>query len=189
MAGTDEEEIGERSAIKVAAIRLPWIAISLVGGLTSASIIGAFKDTLGKLLALAFFIPIITAMGGNVGVQSASITVRGIAIGEITYKGLWNRLLREMRVAFVMGFICGIIVGAIASSWQDNPMLGLVVGTAMFTAIAMAATMGTLVPLLFQRIGADPAIATGPFVTMSNDITGIIIYFLVASLMFKWLGG
>ncbi len=189
MAGTGEEEIGERSALRVAAIRLPWIAISLIGGLTSASIIGAFRDTLGRLLSLAFFIPIITAMGGNVGVQSASITVRGIAIGEITYQKLWKRILREVRVAFIMGIICGTTVGAIASSWQNNPMLGVVVGTAMFTAIAMAATMGTVVPLLFQRIGADPAIATGPFVTMSNDITGIIIYFLVASLMFKWLEG
>jgi len=188
MAGTDEEEIGERSALRVAAIRLPWIAVSLVGGLTSASIIGAFRDTLGKLLSLAFFIPIITAMGGNVGVQSASITVRGIAIGELSYQRLWKRLLREVRVALIMGFICGTTVGAIASSWQENPMLGLVVGIAMFTAITVAATMGTLVPLLFQRLGADPAIATGPFVTMSNDITGIIIYFLIASLMFRWFG-
>ncbi|HID96428.1 MAG TPA: magnesium transporter [Candidatus Latescibacteria bacterium] len=187
MAGTTEDEITERSSLKIAGIRLPWIITSLVGGIVSASILSSFKETLGQLLALAFFIPVITAMGGNIGVQSASITVRGIALGDINPAKISLRLLREGRVGLVMGFICGSVIGIVALAWEGSPVLGIVVGTAMFCAINVAAIMGTLVPLIFKRIGVDPAIATGPFVTMSNDITGLLIYFGMATLMLRWL--
>ena len=180
MAGTGDEAIREESAFRIAGIRLPWILTSLFGGLVSGSVIRAFKGTLGQALSLAIFIPIITAMGGNIGIQSASITVRGLALGQIEAFELWKRVLRELRVGVVMGLVCGGGVGLIALFWQGNPALGFVVGAAMLSAITVAATMGTFVPVIFKKLNIDPAIATGPFVTTSNDIIGLIIYFSIA---------
>ena len=187
MAGTGDEAIREDSAFRVAGVRLPWILISLIGGVLSGSVIGAFRGTLSSFLPLAIFIPIITAMGGNIGIQSASLTVRGLAMGEIGAYEIWKRLFRELRVGIVMGLVCGGSVGLIALFWESNAALGIVVGVAMASAITVAATMGTFVPVAFKKLGIDPAIATGPFVTMSNDVIGLIIYFGIATAMRDWL--
>lgn len=181
MAGTGDEAIREASVFRIAGIRLPWILTSLFGGLLSGSVIRVFKGTLGQVLSLAIFIPVITAMGGNIGIQSASITVRGLALGQIELFELWKRLFRELRVGVVMGLLCGGGVGIIALLWQGNPALGLVVGVAMLSAITVAATMGALVPVIFKKLNIDPAIAAGPFVTTSNDIIGLLIYFSIAT--------
>ena len=188
MVGTDEEEIGETSALRVAGWRLPWIITSLCGGILSGVIISRFEETLGPLLALAFFIPVITAMGGNIGLQSSSMTVRGLATGEIDTHHMARRLLRELRIGILMGIICGGSVGAVVYFWLQNGMLGIIVGSAMFCAITVAATLGILVPIFFNRLKVDPALASGPFVTMSNDITGLVIYFGLATLLLKWTG-
>lgn len=188
MAGTDDEEIGETSALKVAGWRLPWIITSLCGGILSGTIISHFKETLGPLLALAFFIPVITAMGGNIGLQSSSMTVRGLATGEIDTHHLRRRLWRELRIGVLMGAICGGAVGTVAYIWLRNGLLGIIVGGAMFCAVTVAASLGILVPVFFDRLEVDPALASGPFVTMSNDITGLVIYFGLAALLLKWAG-
>ncbi|MFH1008372.1 MAG: magnesium transporter [Candidatus Latescibacterota bacterium] len=187
MAGTGDESIREDSAFRIAGVRLPWILISLIGGVLSGSVIGMFRGTLSSFLPLAIFIPIITAMGGNIGIQSAALTVRGLALGEIDAYEIWKRIFRELRVGVVMGVVCGGSVGLIALFWESNAALGIVVGVAMFAAIAVATTMGTFAPIVFRRLGIDPAIATGPFVTMSNDIIGLIIYFGIATAMRNWL--
>jgi len=188
MAGTTDEEIRQDSALRIAGIRLPWIVISLISGILSGTIISQFRSTLGSLLALAFFIPVITAMGGNIGIQSSAIVVRGLATGEIGLFRIAQRLLREVRIGLIMGVMCGVVVGMVALIWQDHPVLGLIVGSAMVVAITVAATMGALVPLLFKKLNIDPAIATGPFVTMSNDIVGLFIYFGMAFLLLRLLG-
>jgi magnesium transporter len=188
MAGTTDEEIRQDSALRIASLRLPWIIISLFGGIISGTIISHFGMALESLLALAFFIPVITAMGGNIGIQSSAIVVRGLATGEIGLLRVARRLFREARIGLLMGVICGGIVGMVAFVWQGNPLLGVIVGSAMLSAITVAATMGALVPLLFKRINIDPAIATGPFVTMTNDIVGLFIYFGLAVLLLKLLG-
>jgi magnesium transporter len=188
MAGTTDEEIRQDSALRIASLRLPWIVISLLGGILSGTIISRFRITLGSLLALAFFIPVITAMGGNIGIQSSTIVVRGLATGEIGLLRVARRILREVRVGLLMGVMCGGIVGLVAFVWQGNPLLGVIVGSAMLSAITVAATMGALVPLIFKKINIDPAIATGPFVTMTNDIVGLFIYFGLAVMLLKLLG-
>jgi magnesium transporter len=188
MAGTTDEEIRHDSALRIASIRLPWIVISLMGGILSGTIISHFRGTLGSLLALAFFIPVITAMGGNIGIQSSAIVVRGLATGEVGLFHIASRLLREARIGLLMGLMCGGVVGLVAFIWQGNPILGVIVGSAMLSAITVAATMGALVPLLFKKLNIDPAIATGPFVTMSNDIVGLFIYFGLAFLLLRLLG-
>ena len=187
MAGTGDEAIREDSTFRIAGVRLPWILTSLIGGVLSGSVIGKFRGTLSSFLPLAIFIPIITAMGGNIGVQSASLTVRGLALGEIDTYEVWKRLFREFRVGVVMGLVCGGSVGLIALFWESNAALGMVVGVAMLAAITVAATMGTFVPIVFKKLNIDPAIATGPFVTMSNDIIGLMIYFGIATMMRDWL--
>ena len=187
MAGTGDEAIREDSTFRIAGVRLPWILTSLIGGVLAGSVIGMFRGTLSSFLPLAIFIPIITAMGGNIGIQSASLTVRGLALGEIDAYEIWKRLLRELRVGVVMGLVCGGSVGLIALFWKSNAALGIVVGVAMLSAITVAATMGTFVPIVFKKLNIDPAIATGPFVTMSNDIIGLMIYFGIATMMRDWL--
>lgn len=188
MAGTDEEEWLHRSIFKVAQIRLPWLVTTLLGGLISCGLLKAFQFTLEKVIALAFFVPVIMGMGGNIGIQSSTIVIRGLATGNIDLSQIRKVIFKEMRVGATMGVACGMIVGSIAYILEKGPILGVVVGTSMFMAITVAATMGTLVPLLFRRLKIDPAIASGPLVTTSNDITGLVIYFFLASWLFKVLG-
>ncbi|HIE04914.1 MAG TPA: magnesium transporter [Candidatus Latescibacteria bacterium] len=188
MAGTDET-IREEAAWKISWARFPWILTSLLSGFISGSIISTFQGTIGRFLPLAAFIPIITAMGGNIGLQSASITVRGLALGKIDTFEIWKRVLREARVGIMMGVFCGGTVGLVATLWHRNPAFGLVVGVAMWCAILVAAIMGTVVPMIFRKFKVDPAIAAGPFITMSNDITGLAIYLSIATAMLKWLVG
>jgi len=140
------------------------------------------------LLALAFFIPVITAMGGNIGLQSSSMTVRGLATGEIDAHRLPRRLWRELRIGLLMGAICGGAVSGVVYVWLHNGLLGIIVGGAMFCAVTVAASLGILVPVFFNKLQVDPALASGPFVTMSNDITGLVIYFGLATLLLKWIG-
>lgn len=188
MAGTHEEELLRKSIFKVAQIRLPWLLITLIGGLISCGLLRAFQFTLEKIIALAFFIPVIMGMGGNIGIQSSTIVVRGLATGNIDLARVGSAIFKEIKVGAVMGFACGALVGTIAYFLEREPVLGVVVGISMFVAITVAATMGTLVPLLFKRLKIDPAIASGPFVTTSNDITGLIIYFVLANWLFEALG-
>ncbi|UCD71105.1 MAG: magnesium transporter [Syntrophobacterales bacterium] len=188
MAGTHEDEFVYRDNVfKVSRFRLPWILTNLLGGLITGYLLWLFRMTIRDVLALVTFIPVITAMGGNVGVQSASIMVRGFATGRVDFDSLKRFLFREVRVGVIMGATCGFAVGLVGYFWHGNPTIGLVVGTAMVVAMTIASTMGTLTPAFFKKIKVDPAIASGPFVTTANDITGILVYFGVATLFLKYL--
>jgi magnesium transporter len=188
MAGTHEDEFVYRDNVfKVSRIRLPWILTNLLGGLITGYLLWIFKVTIRDVLALITFIPVITAMGGNVGVQSSSIIVRGFATGSVDFHSLKRFLFREVRVGIIMGTTCGIAVGLVGYFWHGNATIGLVVGVAMVVAMTIAATMGTIAPAFFKKIKVDPAIASGPFVTTANDITGILVYFGVATLFMKYL--
>ncbi len=188
MAGTHEDEFVYRDNVfKVSRFRLPWILTNLVGGLITGYLLWIFKVTIRDVLALVTFIPVITAMGGNVGVQSSSIIVRGFATGMVDFHSLKRFVFREVRVGIIMGTTCGIAVGLVGYLWHGNSTIGLVVGVAMVVAMTIASTMGTLAPAFFRKIKVDPAIASGPFVTTANDITGILVYFGVATLFLKYL--
>jgi len=188
MAGTHEDEFVYRDNVfKVSRFRLPWILTNLLGGLITGYLLWVFKVTIRDVLALVTFIPVITAMGGNVGVQSSSIIIRGFATGMVDFDSLKRFLFREIRVGIIMGTACGFAVGLIGYIWHGNPTIGLVVGIAMVVAMIIASTMGTLAPAFFKKIKVDPAIASGPFVTTANDITGILVYFGVATLFLKYL--
>ncbi len=188
MAGTSEEELllGYK-ALQIARLRLPWLLTTLVGGLVTGTLMWYFRATLEQAIMLITFIPVITGMGGNVGGQTSTIIVRGFATGKIDFTMLRQVFLKELRVGLIMGIVCGLVIAAVASIWHQNLYLGLVVGTAMVTAITVAACMGVIVTAFFKKIGVDPAIASSPFVQTVNDITGILIYFSAATLFLSYL--
>ena len=183
MVGTNEEELLRKSVFQIAGIRLPWLFVTLAGELLTCGLLVSFSKTLTQAIALVFFVPIIMAIGGNIGIQSSTIVVRGLATGSIDFSLLWKVLFREMRVGMIMGVTCSVVVGTVAHFIGDTPFLGIIVAVSMFFAITTAAMTGTLVPLLFKRFHIDPAIASGPFITTSNDITGLLIYFALSTLL------
>jgi magnesium transporter len=188
MAGTAEEELLLTiSSFNAARFRLPWLLTNLVGGIVTGGFLWFFRLAIQEVIALASFIPVITAMGGNIGLQTSTIMVRGMATGRIELADIWKVFFKELRVGALMGFICGFIVGVVAELWHGNLMLGVVVGVSMFIAITVAAAMGTLVPVLLKRLGVDPAISAGPFVTTANDITGLVIYLSLATTLLRYL--
>lgn len=181
MAGTDHDEMIDGSALYAARVRLPWLLTTLLGGVLCAVIMRYFHTALGDhLILLALFVPAIMAMGGNIGIQSSTIIVRGIATERIVLQHMWPILLKQIRVGILMGLVCGIVVGTMAFFIGGDKRIGIIVAAAMFGAIVVAASIGTITPILFERFNIDPAIAAGPFVTISNDITGLIIYFGLA---------
>jgi magnesium transporter len=181
MAGTSEEELHEDSALKVSRIRLPWLVVGALGGLGSATVMNHFRLSLEKVLALAFFVPVITAMGGNVGLQTSTIIVRSMR-SESGFGGeTLRRLLREWRIAFTNAVILGVSIYLIVGLWLGDWRLATLVGGSLSAVILVAATLGTVMPFALRRLGIDPAVAQGPFVTTLNDVIGILVYLGLAS--------
>ena len=185
MAGAEEDALSLPSVIQSAKQRLPWLTATLLGGALASEIIGSYKDFLTQLSIIAGFIPVIIGMGGNLGTQSSTIVVRGLATGRIQPSQLWQVLWKEMRVAISLGIIYGLVFGGFA--WWRFPQgirLGYIVGGSICVSMLIAVFVGTFIPLFFDRIRIDPAIATGPFVTTSVDILGVSLYLFIAS---NWL--
>ena len=188
MVGSHEDELVYGDKIwKISRLRLPWLLTNLFGGLLTGYLLWTFKVALHDAIVLITFVPVITGMGGNVGIQSTTITVRGLATGGVDLHRLGRTIFKEVRVGLLMALACGFTLGAIAEIWHQNPALGFAVGIAMAVAIVVASLMGTLVPIAFKRLGVDPAVASGPFVTTANDITGILIYLSISTLFLKYI--
>ncbi len=185
IAGTQEEEFREEGVVRKAGLRLPWLVTGLAGEMLAAYVFSRFESNIQTVIALAFFVPVITAMGGNAAIQSSAVMVRGLATGEVTPRDAAGRLTREMGVAMITGVVCAALILAIASFWTGDVRLGAVVSASMLTVILIATTVGAFVPLVLDRLGIDPALATGPFVTTSNDTLGILIYLSFASWALK----
>jgi len=167
--------------------RLPWLFVTMVEGIIAGQVLRGLENELRAVVALAFFIPLLTGMGGNVGTQSATVTVRGLATGDIDESNVFSVISRELLTGILLGIINGVLVGSIAWVWQKNAVLGLIVGLAMIGNMTTAALMGALVPLTFKKVGIDPAVASAPFITASIDITGLLIYSTLASLFIGFL--
>jgi len=184
MAGVGKDrEILLRSTWENAKSRLPWLFASWMGGVLAAAIIGKFELTLQSVLALAAFIPVIIGMGGNIGTQSSTIIVRGIATGRVVFGNAARLIFKEIRVGVILGVFYGLLLGVVAylRFMDAPPALGLVVGISVCVSMILAATIGTFVPIFLKRLNIDPAIATGPFVTTSIDILGVLFYFVIAT--------
>lgn len=185
LAGTGDEDVTEEGIFRKAAIRLPWLVTGLGGGILSALVLSRFEADLSALITLAFFVPVITAMGGNVAIQSSAVMVRGLATGEVTASGAAGRLLREVGVSIITGIVCATAIFLVAWLWRGDMRLGTVVAGAMLCVVFVATSVGAFVPLVLNRLNVDPALATGPFVTTSNDIVGILIYLTMASAVYR----
>ncbi|MBS3939062.1 MAG: magnesium transporter [Peptococcaceae bacterium] len=173
--------------LKKVAQRLPWLVITLFAGLLSGSIVGAYAEAIQTVVILALFIPVIMDMGGNAATQASTVFVRGLATGEIEKREQWGYFAQEVKVGFAMATVCGITIGIVVAIWQQLPILGFVVGTAMFATVTVGTIVGTLIPLLFTRLGLDPAYGSGPMVTSIKDATGLLIFFSIASLFLEHL--
>jgi magnesium transporter len=169
---------------KITSVRLPWLLATLAGLTFPALLVEAFQVSFPKMMALVPFIPVIGAMGGNIGGQSSTIIVRGFATGRVDFQNLRGFLLKELLVGLLMGVACGLLVAVVATLWHGDPLLSLTVALSMLMAMATAATLGVLVPFFFRLIKVDPAIAAGPLVTTINDTTAISIYYLTALVVF-----
>jgi magnesium transporter len=182
MAGAGKDtEILLKSTKENAMIRAPWLFASWLGGVMALFIIGAFEEELSQVLALAAFIPIVMGMGGNIATQSSTIVVRGIATGRINMDQFRKIVFKEMRVGIILGILYGAFLGILAYFGYAEPkLLGVVVGLSIFFSMAMAATVGTAIPLVLKRFDIDAAVATGPFVTTAIDILGVLAYFMIA---------
>jgi len=188
MAGISEEEVSETSPLKISRVRLPWLIAGLVGGTIAALIISRFENSLRtmisleKIIILSFFTPVIMSTGGNVGIQSSTIIVRGLATGDISFFDAYKHLYKEIKVAIINGLACSLIIFSVAYVWK-NINLALLLGGSLFLIMNIAAFVGALIPLILKKLNLDPAVATGPFITISNDIIGLIIYFSLSILL------
>ena len=192
MAGAGEELAEAQSLRTAVKVRSRWLSAAALGGLFAALNLAQFERELGQVPALAFFMPVVAGMGGNVGTQSATIVVRGLAVGYVGTDRLWHVILRETILGAAMGFLYGIVVGAVAvalgGASADPWHLGAVIALGMIGSMTLAAAVGAGVPLLLHRLDVDPAVATGPFVTTTVDVLGLLIYLFLARLLLG-LGG
>ncbi|MBL0716827.1 MAG: magnesium transporter [Desulfosarcina sp.] len=185
MTGTIGQEIAEESTLKISKARLPWLIAGVFGGIVAAAVINQFETSLERVIALSFFFPVIMAIGGNTGTQAATIVVRGMATGDIRLVNIRKRLWLEMKVAFVNGIICGILLGLIVGFWLSDYGLGAVVALAGVLIILNAGFIGSAVPFVLRKLNIDPALATGPFITTLNDILGLFIYLGLITLFLR----
>ena len=185
MAGAGEGFVESQSLLKSTRIRLPWLLASWIGGVLAFMIIGYFENSLSKLVYLAAFIPIIMGMGGNIGTQSSTIVVRGLATGRLNVKQIGRVVLKELAIGFFLGFVYGVLLGLVVHLRYDMWLFGVTVGLAVISSMTIAALVGSLVPMVFARINIDPAVATGPFVTTSIDILSVFLYFQLATVLLQ----
>ncbi len=183
MAGISEDVEEDDSVWMLTRARLPWLLIGIIGGIVSAKFMGIFEEDLLKVTAIAFFIPLIQATGGNVGIQSSSIVVQSLANPSAFTDGLFKRLMKVLLVAILNGLVLALLVYGINILLGGDVNLSLVVSLALFSVVLIASFMGTITPLILNRFGFNPALASGPFITTTNDLLGLGIYFYIVHLL------
>lgn len=188
MSGVAGGEEPTDSVLRISRGRLPWLLVGLVGAGLSGLVIGSFESALEQAVVLASFIPIVMAMAGNAGIQSAAIAVQGLASGEVWTTDVVRRLSKELGVALlngaVLALVLAVVVAVLPFDGANVTRLAVTAGISLLIVIVLATCIGTVVPLLLHRFGVDPAIATGPFITTSNDIIGLAVFFLMATALY-----
>ena len=187
MAGVGIKERAFSPLRESAARRVPWLGFNMVWAFAAASVISAFEKTIGQVPSLAIFMPIIAGQAGNAGIQTATVVVRSMALGEIESSNLFELLRKEWGLGLIKGTLFGVVLGVIAWLWKGNPWLGVVAGIAMFLNMLVAATGGVLVPTALRRLGFDPATVAGVFDTMLTDFMGFLIFLGLATLLIHFL--
>lgn len=183
MSGLTEQVESDDKIWVLARARMPWLIVGLLGGLAGSRVIKGYEEQLQIYPEMVLFTTLIAAMGGNAGVQSSAIIVQGLANNTLRKGDLWARFFKQISVAFLNGIVLAAIVFVYGYFTESLP-LAITISTAMMTVIIFASVLGTFIPLTLNRFKVDPALATGPFITTLNDITGIVIYFMIGRLMY-----
>lgn len=183
MSGITEDVEEDDTVWKNTRARLPWLLIGVFGGMVSARFMGLFEQELARITAIAFFVPLIQATGGNVGIQSSSLVVQTLASSGYVDEDLWHRLSKVIFVALLNGFFLSVTVFGANLLLFGNQQLSIVVSIALFSVVVFASLVGTLTPLILNRFGFNPAVASGPFITTINDMLGLTVYFLTVTIL------
>lgn len=183
-SGISENVESSDNAWVLTRARLPWLLIGLFGGILGAQVIEAYEGQIKIHPEMAFFIPLIAAMAGNVGVQSSAIVVQGLANNSLGLDGIWKRLFKELLVGLINGIVLSTLIFFYNFFFSDDLTLGIIVSISLFAVIVFAAIFGTLVPLMLDKYKIDPALATGPFITTVNDVFGLFLYLFIGYLMY-----
>ncbi len=186
VSGITQDVESSDSAWVLTRARIPWLFIGLFGGIIAALVMGVYEVDLGVNPKMAFFIPLIAAMGGNVGVQSSSIIVQALASNSMGFEGIGRKLLKELGVAAINGVILSTVIFAYNYFFTDSFELTITVSAALFSVIVFASMFGTFVPMALDKFKIDPALATGPFITTVNDIMGLFIYLMIGRSVFAF---
>lgn len=184
MSGITEDVDFSDSVWRQSRSRIPWLLIGMAGGICGSLILGVYEDYIAQHAVLALFLPLIAATGGNAGVQSSAIVVQGLASGDLDLQSISKKLFKELKVGLINGLVCSSLIFLYNLIFSDSFALTLSVSIALFCVLVFATVFGTFIPLLLNKFKIDPAIATGPFITTSNDIIGLFIYMFIASLIF-----
>ena len=183
LAGVGEGSVSDRVR-ETTKQRLPWLAVNLVTAILASMVISLFEGTISSLVALAVLMPIVASMGGNAGTQSLTVAVRALATRDLTGSNLWRVIRREVLVGLINGLVFAVVMGVIGVIWFGSPMLGVVIAVAMVINLVVAGLAGTGVPVLLEKMGVDPALASGAFVTTVTDVVG---FFAFLGLAAAWL--
>jgi len=186
VSGITQDVESSDSAWMLTRARIPWLFIGLFGGIIAALVMGVYEVDLGINPRMAFFIPLIAAMGGNVGVQSSSIIVQALASNSMGFEGIGRKLFKELGVAAINGIILSSVIFAYNYFFSDSFELTLTVSAALFSVIIFASMFGTFVPMALDKFKIDPALATGPFITTVNDIMGLFLYLMIGRAVFAF---
>lgn len=187
MSGSDAQELENKTPAQVAQLRMPWIMATLAIELLASCVIHFFDKTLEKYILLASFMPVISAISGNTGLQSAAIIIRGLSSGHVQLSHWKHALLRQMGTTAILGAACAGALGLIGAIWDKHWSFGLVVFLGMFMSVNIAGIVGTCVPMLSKRAGFDPALTAGPFETAFQDVIGISIFLSLAAVLLRLL--
>ena|SRR5215472_1003782 len=185
--GAAAAEMSRRTPTEVARLRLPWLLGTMVIELVAGMIIARFDAVLRDVILLASFMPVISAVSGNVGLQAAAIVVRGLDTGHISLERWAHAVRHELLTALAIAGVMGSAVTIIASLWSHRLLFGVVVGLAMLCAVLTAGLLGTLIPMLSARLGFDPATTAGPFETAVQDVIGFTVFLWTATTLARWL--
>jgi magnesium transporter len=183
MAGVGDEFIETKSISKSTRTRLPWLFASCLGGIVAFYVINHFESSLSRFAFLAAFIPVIMGMGGNIGTQSSTIVVRGLATGRLSVRDIRTVVFKELVIGGMLGVFYGLLIGAVAQVSYSRLSFALAVALAVLSSMSVAALVGSLVPMFFARLNIDPAVATGPFVTTAIDIISVFFYFQISTIL------
>ncbi len=182
-AGLSDSVVSEDKVLILSRARLPWLMVGLMGGLGSSMLVSNFETDISHLPQMAFFMPVVAAMGGNAGVQSSAIIVQGLANNTLKSKNIMPKLAKEFTVSLINGLVCSALLLMFNLLVGHHYNLSLVVSIALITVIIFASLLGTITPLILEKFNIDPALATGPFVTTTNDIIGLTVYFSLGRML------